>query len=58
MSDEIKRIENFSEGDFACIRCGKVMHFFWNGGELDWRTCCGLSYITEHVRVDLVVREL
>lgn len=42
---------------FPCIRCGKELHLYFNGGELDRVQCCGLSYFTEHTGLDLVVME-
>jgi hypothetical protein len=54
---EVARIQNFEEGDFKCLRCGKPFHLFWNGGGLDEAQCCGLRYRTEHVQIDLVVYE-
>lgn len=52
---EVARVQNFEEGDFKCLRCGKPFHLFWNGGELDEVQCCGLRYRTECTQVDLVV---
>jgi hypothetical protein len=52
---EIKRIENFESGDTNCIKCGKVLHLWFNGGELDSVECCGLQYKTEAQQIDLVV---
>ncbi len=52
---EFHRVEGFSDGDTACMKCGKQFHMYWNGGELDTHLCCGLTYKTEHVRTDLVV---
>ena len=54
---EIARTENFSTGDTNCIRCGKILHLYFNGGELDTVECCGLVYKTEVQRIDLVVYE-
>lgn len=51
----VHRIEDFDSGDVACRECGRTLHLFWNGGELDAVECCGRTYRTEHVRVDLVV---
>jgi len=52
---EIARIKNFESGDVNCIICGKVLHLYFNGGELDKVECCGLNYATQHVQTDLVV---
>ena len=54
---EIQRIEDFEDGDFACLKCGKKLHLYFNGGELDRRECCGMFYQTEYLRVDLVIYE-
>jgi hypothetical protein len=54
---EIQRVKGFSDGEFACTRCGRVMQFWWNGGELDVKYCCGLVYRTEHQLTDLVIYE-
>jgi hypothetical protein len=54
---EIARVEHFDSGDTQCIRCGKTLHLYFNGGELDSVKCCGLTYMTETQRIDLVVYE-
>lgn len=54
---EIKRIEGFESGDYPCIRCGKNVRLYSNGGELDSRVCCGITYRTECVQVDLVIED-
>lgn len=54
----VKRVENWESGDVTCPRCRKHFTLYWNGGELGWRDCCGLRFATEHVRTDLVIREL
>lgn len=54
--EEIKRIEDFASGEINCLKCGKPIHLYFNGGELDGEECCGLLYETEHVRIDLVIR--
>lgn len=40
-----------------CRGCGKRIKLWFNGGELDRRSCCGYVYELEHVRIDLVVTE-
>lgn len=45
---EVHRIADFGEsGDVDCLTCGKKLHLYFNGGELDQRECCGLIYRTE-----------
>lgn len=55
---EIKRIENWDSGDIECLKCGKKITLYFNGGELDGRECCGFVYETEHVQIDLVISKL
>ena len=57
MNREIYRLKDWRKGELPCLRCGKAVMLWWNGGELDHTECCGLWYETEHVRVDLVVSE-
>lgn len=52
---EIKRVANWWSGDYPCERCGKVLTLYYNGGELDFKECCGLTYQTVEVQVDLVI---
>lgn len=40
-----------------CDKCGKVLVLFFNGGELDMKDCCGITYELEHSKIDLVVKE-
>jgi hypothetical protein len=54
---EVARVENFDSGATNCIRCGKALYLFFNGGELDSVECCGLTYCTEVQQTDLVVYE-
>ena len=54
---EVARVEGFEDGDTQCLRCGKTLHLYFNGGELDIKQCCGLTYRTEAQRIDLVVYE-
>lgn len=54
---EVHRVPDFLSGDTQCIRCGKTLHLYFNGGELDSRTCCGLEYAQESRGYDLVVRD-
>ncbi len=41
----------------ACLRCGKEIVLFFNGGELDRRECCGLIYNTEIAKMELVITD-
>lgn len=52
---EVGRVEDFDEGDFTCLGCGKVFTLYYNGGELDSNECCGYTYRTEHQGTDLVI---
>lgn len=56
---EIERVEGVGANSIAveCRRCGSERTLYFNGGELDEFRCCGLTYRTEHVRIDLVVYE-
>jgi hypothetical protein len=54
---EIDRICNWEKGEVTCRGCGKTIHLFFNGGELDARRCCGYVYETEHVQIDLVISQ-
>lgn len=54
---EIKRVAGFSSGDFPCIRCGKAVTLYFNGGELDSSECCGLTYKTEATDYHLSILE-
>lgn len=54
---EIKRIPNWESGDTNCIKCGKKLTLYFNGGELDSQECCGLYYKTEYQQIDLVIKE-
>lgn len=58
LSDEIMRVEGWESGDLECLDCGRRLHLWFNGGELDGAVCCGLRYSTQHVQIDLVVDEL
>lgn len=45
----------FYSGDVRCP-CGKTHTLYWNGGELDQRSCgCGRTLRTEHHKVVLRV---
>lgn len=52
---EIHRVKDFDAESFPCLECGKPVRLYFNGGELDRETCCGLTYQTEHGPIDLVV---
>ena len=55
MSVEVGRIPDFGYGDFNCEGCGRKLHLYFNGGELDDKECCGYRYSTEHTQIDLVI---
>lgn len=57
MPQEIHRVEGFYSGNVRCVRCQNTISLFYNGGELDLKHCCGLTYRLEHQRTDLVVYE-
>jgi hypothetical protein len=40
-----------------CAICGKKFEMRFNGGELDYHSCCGYDYYLEHARIDFVVRK-
>lgn len=43
---------------FTCLRCGKPVTLWWNGGELDNKQCsCGVGYSGQHVTT-VIVAEL
>ena len=52
---EVTRLADFDSGDVTCRGCGREIHLFFNGGELDRKECCGYVYRTEHFRIDLVI---
>lgn len=58
---EIRREEDikFNGNVFStkCIKCGKEIELWFNGGELDERQCCGLMYSTEINKIDLVIEK-
>ena len=41
----------------TCLRCGKAIKLWFNGGELDQRECCGLFYRLQSDRIDFVVHD-
>ena len=51
----VATIPDFKEGDIKCGSCGKEIHLWYNGGELDHAFCCGYKYQTKHVRTDLFI---
>ena len=38
-----------------CLTCGEVVDLWYNGGELDWKECCGLFYRLEAPKINFVV---
>lgn len=55
---EIKIVRGFCEGDINCLKCGQAIHLYYNGGELDTLTCCGLRYSTEADEINLHIYEI
>lgn len=54
--EEVQRLPDWGEsGDVDCLMCGKTIHLYFNGGELDQQECCGLTYRTECQQIDLVI---
>lgn len=51
------RTADVAHGDISstCFGCGRAIHLFFNGGELDGMRCCGYEYRLELVRIDFVV---
>jgi hypothetical protein len=57
---EIKRIKDVqfdSCYETNCIKCNKKIELWWNGGELDFKNCCGLHYSLAHTKLDFVIEE-
>lgn len=53
--NEVYRRNDFEHGPFECVRCGRELMLWWNGGELDETRCkCGMFYKQEYVQIDLV----
>ena len=44
---EVSRIKEFDSGDTQCIRCGKTLHLYFNGGELDGRRYLSAAALKE-----------
>lgn len=38
-----------------CIRCGNTLKLSFNGGELDIKFCCGLTYELDAPQIDFVI---
>ena len=60
MSKELHRVEDIIiDGVYRtpCLKCGKVLELWFNGGELDYKECCGLTYMLQHGRFDFVILE-
>ena len=53
--EEVKRIEDWSDGEVTCLGCGKQVRLWFNGGELDRQDCCGYRYETRHEKINLVI---
>lgn len=60
MSERL-RVENVLEdgGSYRthCLTCHKPITLYYNGGELDGRSCCGLAYELQTRGTDFVVRD-
>lgn len=41
--------------DVRCRLCGRLVRLWFNGGELDRQTCCGVSYALEATGYELIV---
>lgn len=55
---ELERIENPDipyKG--VCRKCGKPFTLWFNGGELDEKRCCGITYALEHGDIFFVARD-
>ena len=54
---EIERIEDVGRSLFTtpCRGCSKEITLYFNGGELDEKTCCGFVYELQHVQIDFVI---
>lgn len=48
-------VPDFDSGDVQCRGCGRVIHLYFNGGELDTARCCGYLYRTEATGYQLVI---
>jgi len=59
--EEIKRIEDidFTGSTYKtnCVKCGREIELYFNGGELDVAWCCGYEYELEHTQIDFVIRK-
>ena len=40
-----------------CLKCGKEIVLYFNGGELDDTECCGLYYNLQHGEIYFVVQK-
>jgi hypothetical protein len=45
-------------GEVTCRGCGRLIHLWFNGGELDVVTCCGRRYRSEVIGYQLVIEQL
>lgn len=53
-TDEVGRWRYPGNEGIPCVECGERVLLYWNGGELDEAICCGIGYVGEYVRVDVV----
>lgn len=58
MRNIVATIPDFKVGDIQCGGCGREIHLWYNGGELDSAICCGFKYQTKHIRADLVISRI
>jgi hypothetical protein len=58
---ELERREAFTDGSYVerlpCRGCGKIIELWFNGGELDYKKCCGYWYALEHGPIYLIVQD-
>lgn len=40
-----------------CLVCGKEIELWLNGGELDFKECCGYSYYGAHKTIQIIAEE-
>jgi hypothetical protein len=59
--DDIVLVEDaFEDGpaeEIKCIKCGARIVLWYNGGELDWKDCCGVRYRGESKGYQIIAEE-